>query len=331
MTTQNKASNDRVEIDVLKQRQEVREGVEAHDKIKTIQTKEEQRLAEISRKYLGGVPYERDRVIGEIRAHMQQTVQNIIEAGKRLIATKEAEKHGEWDKLVEEQLGISRVTAWRLMATARKFAECFSVKQLQLGSGGVSKLYALLSVPDEELTEFDETGLFRGVTLEALDKMTLPQFKKLIAEKEDWKAKAKQLELQLTGKYDSTGRMKKKNEALTKEIGHLKDELALAKRGLPQEAEDALALLGRYREDCLAAYYMLANSDPAGHAPIVKADLLNTACFLSDLFEILNHELSNRLDTDQPYPANLLTDEKKSFGSRHKEYLDIEVGSSRKE
>ena len=128
MTTNNREKGveeqtreDMTEIDIMVDRQKHGEGIAAIAQIKQIATKEELRLQEISNRYLGGIPYERERVLCEIKVFMHQTAEGIIEAGKRFIAMKEAEKHGEWENLVRERLGMSPPTAWRFMAIARKF------------------------------------------------------------------------------------------------------------------------------------------------------------------------------------------------------------------
>lgn len=316
---------DQAEVKILEQRGEFREGIDAGKKIDALQTQEQARLQEIADTYLCGVPYERERIVGEISIYLRQAVTGIIEAGRRLIAMKKAEKYGVWQQIVEERIGISPATAWRLTAIARKFENLSRVKELQLNGvfEGVGKLYALLNVPDEELAEFDETGLFRGATVEDINKMSVNQFRKLIAEKEDWKARAKQLELELNGKYDTTTRFKKRNEKLEKENANLRRELEEAKKPLPQDAAQALEMLAKHRDDALAAYYFLNQANPQGYPDIVLADLTNTAYFLKDLYSLLANTISNRFDIDAPYPADLLESEERSFNSKYASYLEV--------
>jgi len=316
---------DQAEVKILEQRGEFREGIDAGKKIDALQTQEQARLQEIADMYLCGVPYERERIVGEISIYLRQAVTGIIEAGRRLIAMKKAEKYGVWQQIVEERIGISPATAWRLTAIARKFENLSRVKELQLNGvfEGVGKLYALLAVPDEELAEFDETGLFRGATVEDINKMSVNQFRKLIAEREDWKARAKQLELELNGKYDTTTRFKKRNEKLEKENANLRRELEEAKKPLPQDAAQALEILAKHRDDALAAYYFLNQANPQGYPDIVLADLTNTAYFLKDLYSLLANTISNRFDLDAPYPADLLESEERSFNSKYASYLEV--------
>lgn len=318
---------DKAEVEILEQRGEFREGLDAGRKIDALQTEEQARLQEVGDKYLGGVPYDEDRVIAEFNVYRDQTVKGILEMGKRLLAIKEYNGHGKWMNIVDERLGMSQATAWRFMAVASKLGKSFSVNNLAIKGAlhhdGAGKLYALLNVPDEELAEFDETGLFRGATVEDINKMSVSQFRKLIAEKEDWKAKAKQLELELNGKYDTTARFKKRNEKLEKENASLKHELKEAKKPLPQDASRALEMLSKHRDDALAAYYFLNQANPQGYPDIVLADLTNTAYFLRDLYSLLANTISNRFDVEAPYPGDLLESEEKSFNSKYTDYLEV--------
>lgn len=327
------AKEDRLEIDLAKQRQEVKEGAEARDKLAVIQTKEEKRLQEIGEKYLGGVPYERERVIGKAEAYLHQAAAGIMGAGKCFLAMKEAEKHGEWINIIEEKLKLSRVTVWRFMAAAKKLSNVSRVKHLNItGVGdGAGKFYALLNIPDEELAEFDETGLFRGATVEDINKMSVKDFRKLIAEKEDWKAKAKQFELEVQTTYDTKSRYTKKIEAQEKEIKKLRFDLMEAKKPLPPNSQAALKILADRRDDALANFYFLNNSDPSGHEQIVRLDLLNTAYFLRDIYANLADSIGCKYDTTAPCPQQDVEEQEKIFNETYKEYLDIEVKEYTKE
>jgi hypothetical protein len=127
--------------------------------------------------YLGGLPYNRDRLVNEIRFYLNQTTEGIIETGKRLIVLKIKEKHGNFISLCEDELGIPYRTAARFMAIARKFANVSRVTHLvfQDMKKGIGKLYALLEVPDEELQEFEETGEIRGLTIDEIDALPVKE------------------------------------------------------------------------------------------------------------------------------------------------------------
>jgi hypothetical protein len=126
---------------------------------------------------LGGLPYDRDRVVNEIRFYMNQTAHGIIETGKRFLALRAKEPHGKFIPLVEDELGVDYRTAARFMAIARKFANVTRVTHLvfQDLKKGIGKLYALLEIPDEELREFEETGELRGLTMDEIDALPVKE------------------------------------------------------------------------------------------------------------------------------------------------------------
>lgn len=279
------AKKDMQEIDEHKQRQEVKEGAEARDKLAVIQTKEQARLIEIGAKYLDGTPYEKEMVIGRAQAYLKQSVMGIIGAGKCFLAMKEAEMHGGWEDLIEKKIGISPVTVWRFMAIARKFEIFHAVKDLTVSyDKGIGKLYSLLNIPDEELAEFDETGLFKGATVEEINKMSVKDFRKLIAEKEDWKAKAKQFELEVQTKYDTKTRYEKKIDSLEKEKKGLQEKID--DFGLSKDDKEALTKIQNLKLSIRGNINFIEAADLRGHSDEVKAELLSLATYIHDRGEL---------------------------------------------
>lgn len=155
--------------------------------------------------YSDNLPYDRDRVVSELRFCMNQAAQGIVEAGKRLVLLKAHEGHGGFMKACEE-LGITRSSAGRFMRAAEKVA-----KLPTLGNLNRSKLYALLDVPDDELKEFEETGMLFGADRDEIDawgvrelkdhiRKQRKQIEKGTAQLEDKDAKIKALEDKLRPK-----------------------------------------------------------------------------------------------------------------------------------
>ncbi|HGJ5882380.1 MAG TPA: DUF3102 domain-containing protein, partial [Arsenophonus sp.] len=68
-----------------------------------------------------GLPYERERIVHEARFYMAQSAEAMLEAGKRLIILKENEPHGEFMKIVEEQLGLQYRIARKMAQAALKY------------------------------------------------------------------------------------------------------------------------------------------------------------------------------------------------------------------
>ena len=131
-------------------------------------------LMEALRPFSDNLPYDRNRVVNEAKFFINQAAQGIVEAGKRLILLKAQEGHGGFYKALEE-IGIPPRTASRFMATADKLANRPTLTDL-----GKSKLYALLDVPDEELAEFEETGMLYGADRDEIDSWGVRQLKDFV-------------------------------------------------------------------------------------------------------------------------------------------------------
>jgi hypothetical protein len=147
--------------------------------------------------YSDGQPYDKVRTIGEIKFYLTETAVSIFEAGKRMIWLKDKEGHGEWARILDEELGISGPTAWRMMCIARKLANLSRVKDLAIKNlkHGVGKLYALLDVPDEDLKLFEETGILLGKPADEVDQLSVKEMRELVRGRRDrektWESKLK--------------------------------------------------------------------------------------------------------------------------------------------
>lgn len=90
-------------------------------------------------------------ITAEIRFYKAQTVQSVIEIGKRLTEAKGMLEHGQWIDWLEGSVEISQRTAQRFMQLADTFPNASPVSHLSY-----SKLLALLAVPEEDREEFLE-------------------------------------------------------------------------------------------------------------------------------------------------------------------------------
>jgi len=85
----------------------------------------------------------------EILILKQQTAQNLIEIGKRLVIVKDNLPHGEWGKWLKEKVDFTDRTAQRFMKVANEFSNTTALSDLPK-----SKVFALLDLPGEEREEF---------------------------------------------------------------------------------------------------------------------------------------------------------------------------------
>lgn len=136
-----------------------------------------------------------DSLTAEILILKQQTAQNIIEIGKRLIAVKESLPHGEFGKYLKEKVDFADRTARQFMKVAQEFGDSQSGMRLP-----ISKVYALLDLPSEEREEFIKNN--------PVDEMTTRELQQTIKEKKDLEKKLKTAEREAV----KAGKLKKELE-----------------------------------------------------------------------------------------------------------------------
>lgn len=133
------------------------------------------RLAQIDTLYGDGLPYSRDRIITDIRAHMGRAAIDMLEAGKKLILLKEREAHGDFQESVQA-CGIELRLAQRLMQAAVKFLpNAKSISHL-----APTKLLDLAVLDDEQIVELTDGGTVNGLTLEDIDRMSTRELRKAL-------------------------------------------------------------------------------------------------------------------------------------------------------
>lgn len=142
-----------------------------------------------------GLPYDRTRVVGEAKFYMAQSAEAMLEAGKRLIVLKENEPHGEFEAVLQEQLGLEPRSARRIMAATIKYSSPqLEAKRTTLSVLGKSKLFELMTEDDEDLAELAEGGTVAGLTLDDVDRMSVRELRRALRDaRENAEAKAKVL------------------------------------------------------------------------------------------------------------------------------------------
>lgn len=178
--------------------------------------------AEVMARFGDGLPYDRTRLVNETRFYMAQSAEAMLEAGKRLIILKEIEGHGEFLKIIQEQLGLDPRIAQKMAQAAAKFLSPSLLSNAKTFSHlGKSKLYDLMLEDDEELAALAEGGTLVGLTIDEIDRMSCRELRAALRDvREDYKAQG---------------------EVLTKRSGDLqktKDELDVVRKrihGLPAD------------------------------------------------------------------------------------------------
>lgn len=119
-----------------------------------------------------------DTLTAEILILKQQTAQNIIEIGKRLIAVKQSLPHGEWGNWLKEKVDFTERTAQNFIRVAKEFSDTKAIADL-----GITKVYSLLDLPPDEREEFIKNN--------PVEKMSTRELQKAIKEKQELEKKLK--------------------------------------------------------------------------------------------------------------------------------------------
>lgn len=128
--------------------------------------------------FADGLPWDKDRYIRKTQEALETHFQSGIEAGKRLIVLKEMLPHGAYVQALEH-IGIKRTSAWNYMKVAERFCGFDSDIAAELG---VTKLYALLKAPEEELQKIEENGSFLDIDKETLVAISTRELERRIKE-----------------------------------------------------------------------------------------------------------------------------------------------------
>jgi len=166
------------------------------------------------------VLYDRHRIVGELKFYMSQSAEAMLEAGKRLIELKDNEPHGEFERIVEQELHLEVRTAQKMMKAAIKFmSPQLESKANALSLLGKTKLFELMSEDDGELAELADGGKLAGMTLDDIDRMTTRELKAKLRKTE---TDAFEELKKLRGELDAKDR---KLKSRAEEISELKDKL----------------------------------------------------------------------------------------------------------
>ena len=168
-----------------------------------------------------------EQIAVEINFYKAQTVQNIIEIGRRLIEAKERLPHGEWADWLKDAVEFSQETANRFMRIAREYSNSSPVTNLSY-----TKMLALLQVPEEDREAFlAESHLVNGVpkTVEEMSKRELNQ---AIRERDQARKEAAEQKARAKREYDNY-----MNALVAKEKAD--EQLEIAKREASEQKKRA--------------------------------------------------------------------------------------------
>lgn len=182
-----------------------------------------------------------EKTTAEILILKDQTAQNIIEIGKRLIKVKKNLNHGEFINWLENKVDFSRYTANRFMKIATEFSNASAVQHL-----GSRKLFALAGLDKQDRQEVMQENNVEDMTTRELEQVVKEkkEIKKQLEEEQEYseelqqaiKEKEKQIK-ELQDKIETIQIPEKEiiEKEVVKEI--VPENLILEKQSLEKELE----------------------------------------------------------------------------------------------
>lgn len=146
-----------------------------------------------------------EKTTAEILILKDQTAQNIIEIGKRLIKVKENLEHGEFTEWLKQKVDISHRTANNFMKVATTFSNSQAIANL-----GSTKLFLLAGLEEEERQEVMQEN--------NVEEMTTRELEQVIKEK-------KQIKEQLEAEQDYSSELQETIKQKEEKIRELQIEI----------------------------------------------------------------------------------------------------------
>ena len=146
-----------------------------------------------------------ERTTAEILILKEQTAQNIVEIGKRLIAVKDNLQHGEFSEWLKERVDISHRTANNFMKVATTFSNSQAIANL-----GSTKLFLLAGLDEEDRQEVMKEN--------NVEDMTTRQLEQAVREK-------KELKKRLDDEQEYSNKLQKSIQEKEQEIKDLQDKI----------------------------------------------------------------------------------------------------------
>lgn len=215
-----------------------------------------QHRMDIMQQFGDGLPYERDRIVHEARFYMAQSAEAMLEAGKRLIILKENEPHGEFIRIIENELGLAHRTSVRMMQASTKYlSPTLKPNTPTLAHLGKAKLFELMTEDDEDLAELADGGTVAGLTLDDVDRMSVRELRQALREARETNAAQQRVLADKNEKIDALStRLEKKSRIQPPEPDEELKKLRTEVTALAVEAESAISVQLSGTFETLCAY-----------------------------------------------------------------------------
>lgn len=159
-----------------------------------------------------------EQITLEINFYKEQTAQNIIEIGKRLIEAKQQLPHGEWQSWLQDKVEFTVKTAQRFMKVAREFSKTTPVSFLGSSNPApmqdlpYSKLLAILQVPEDEREEFLQASHLVNGEEKTVDEMSRRELQAAIKARDEAEKARRDAEENLAKKQREAQNYKEKSK-----------------------------------------------------------------------------------------------------------------------
>lgn len=147
-----------------------------------------------------------EKTTAEILMLKEQTAQNIIEIGKRLIEVKEKLPHGEYLNWLENSVDFTERTAQRFVKVATAFSNATPVSHL-----GTRKLFALAGLDEEDREELMQKNNVEDMTTRELEQV-VKEKKEIKKQLEEEQAYSDELQTAIREKEEEIRELKQKIE-----------------------------------------------------------------------------------------------------------------------
>lgn len=180
-----------------------------------------------------------EKTTAEILILKDQTAQNIIEIGKRLIEVKENLEHGKYKQWLKEKVQFTERSAQRFMLIGREFSNTTSLSHL-----GSTKLFLLAGLDEEDRQEVMQKNNVEDMTTRELNQAVKEkkELKKQLKEEQEYSQELqeaiKQKEQQIkTLRKEIENIQIPKKEIVEKEVIKevISEDLILEKQSLEKE------------------------------------------------------------------------------------------------
>ena len=256
-----------------------------------------------------------DKTTTEILMLKDQTAQNIIEIGKRLIDVKENTQHGEYLKWLEEKVDFTERTAQRFVKVATAFSNTTLVSHL-----GSRKLFALAGLDEEDRKEVIQENNIENMTARELEQV-VKEKKEIRKQLEAEQEYSEELHQAIKEKDNEINDLKKLLEAVQKPEKEI-IEREVIKEVIPNKIQEKIKKL---EEDKEQLRNKLEKSESALKSVKLESNLEKDNVYYKNNLDLLLANIKDFLDRASKY--TYFKEELQTIPKQKKRFIEKGVAS----